>query len=286
MNISSIIKRNPVASFIVLTLGLSFTAFLLPIPPESAFVAVVSVDVMIPTLIALALVTLMDGRRGAVVFLQQTFRWRSPLKWYLIALAVGGSVPVGSGLLALVTGRIAAIELAAPTRFFNRHFSVRPTGRNWLARLCPAPDAGSVFTLHRHPDCRHSLGVTALRAVVGLCAECYPDCRRLDSPDPGFSAYLDIRQKWAQRAGRNHTARRIQQLWKSFQHSHFTGRVDMVRACRCRSGGCSLPAARLAHVVRSSGNGSTSRSIANDSLTFVSKRRHAYDKRSGYNLFI
>jgi hypothetical protein len=37
MNIRSRIKQHPVASFIVLTLGLSFAAFLLPVPPEGAF---------------------------------------------------------------------------------------------------------------------------------------------------------------------------------------------------------------------------------------------------------
>jgi membrane protease YdiL (CAAX protease family) len=117
MNLSTIIKQNPVASFIVLTLGLSFAAFLLPVPPESAFVAVVSVDVLFPTLVAFALVTLMQGRQGAAAFLRQTFRWRIPLKWYLIALAVGGIVPIGTSVLALMTGRIAAIEMAAPTPF-------------------------------------------------------------------------------------------------------------------------------------------------------------------------
>jgi membrane protease YdiL (CAAX protease family) len=70
---------------------------------------------MIPPLIALALVTLLEGRSGAALFLRQTFQWRSPLKWYLIAVALGGIVPVGSIVLALVTGRITAIEFAAPS---------------------------------------------------------------------------------------------------------------------------------------------------------------------------
>jgi membrane protease YdiL (CAAX protease family) len=117
MNLGTIIRQNSVASFIILTLGLSFAAILLPAPPESAFVAVVSVDVMIPTIVAFVLVTLTEGRQGAAAFLRQTIRWRRPFKWYLIALAVGGIVPIGSSVLALVTGRITALGSAAPTTF-------------------------------------------------------------------------------------------------------------------------------------------------------------------------
>lgn len=117
MNLSTTIKQNPVTSFIILTLGLSFAAFLLPVSQESAFTAVVSVDVMIPTIVAFVLVTLMQGRQGTVAFLRQTFRWRIQLKWYVIALVVGGIVPVGTSVLALVTGRISVIEIAAPTAF-------------------------------------------------------------------------------------------------------------------------------------------------------------------------
>ena len=65
MNLSTTVEQNPVTSFIMLTLGLSFAAFLLPVSQESAFTAVVSVDVMIPTIVAFVLVTLVHGRRGA-----------------------------------------------------------------------------------------------------------------------------------------------------------------------------------------------------------------------------
>ena len=117
MNLSTTVKQNSVTSFIMLTLGLSFAAFLLPVSQENAFTAVVSVDVMIPTIVAFVLVTLMHGRQGTVAFLRQTFRWHIPLKWYVIALGVGGIVPVGTSVLALVTGRISVIEIAAPNAF-------------------------------------------------------------------------------------------------------------------------------------------------------------------------
>jgi membrane protease YdiL (CAAX protease family) len=114
MNIRSRIKQHPVASFIVLTLGLSFAAFLLPVPPEGAFAIIALVAVMIPTIVAFVLVTLMEGRRGAGAFLRESFRWRSPLKWYLIAVAIGFVIHFGSSVLALLTGAIPAIEITAP----------------------------------------------------------------------------------------------------------------------------------------------------------------------------
>jgi membrane protease YdiL (CAAX protease family) len=114
MNIRSRIKQHPVASFIVLVVGLSFAAFLLPLPPEGAFAIIALVAVMIPTIVACTLVALMDGRPGVSAFLRQCFRWRSPLKWYLIAVAIGFVIHFGSSLLALLTGAIPAIEITAP----------------------------------------------------------------------------------------------------------------------------------------------------------------------------
>jgi uncharacterized protein len=119
MNIRSRIKQHPVASFIVLTLGLSFAAFLLPVPDdaESAFTIVAFVLVMIPTIVAFGLVTLIEGRQGMAVFLRQTFRWRCALKWYLIAVVIGFVWQFGTSILALLTGRIATIQMVAPTVF-------------------------------------------------------------------------------------------------------------------------------------------------------------------------
>jgi membrane protease YdiL (CAAX protease family) len=114
MNLSTIVKQYPVASFIILTLGLSFAAFLLPVPPEGAFAVIALVAVMIPTVVAFALVALMEGRQGVGVFLRQTFRWRSPVIWYLVAVAIGFVIHFGSSILALLTGRIPAIEITAP----------------------------------------------------------------------------------------------------------------------------------------------------------------------------
>jgi membrane protease YdiL (CAAX protease family) len=114
MNIRSRIKQHLVASFIILTLGLSFAAFLLPVPPKSAFAIIALAAVAIPTIVACTLVALMDGRPGVSAFLRQCFRWRSPLKWYLSAVAIGFVIHFGSSILALLTGTIPAIEITAP----------------------------------------------------------------------------------------------------------------------------------------------------------------------------
>jgi membrane protease YdiL (CAAX protease family) len=114
MNVKATINQHPVASFIVLTLGLSFAAFFLPVPPEGAFAIIALAAVMIPTTVAFALVALMEGRHGVGAFLRESFRWRSPLKWYLIAFALGFVIHFGSSLLARLTGAIPAIEITAP----------------------------------------------------------------------------------------------------------------------------------------------------------------------------
>jgi membrane protease YdiL (CAAX protease family) len=114
MNIRSRIKQHPVASFIVLVVGLSFAAFLLPVAGEGAVVVLLTVLAALPTIVAFALVAVMDGRRGAGAFLRQSFQWRAPLKWYLVAIALGFFIQFGSSVLALVTGRIATIEISAP----------------------------------------------------------------------------------------------------------------------------------------------------------------------------
>jgi hypothetical protein len=79
------IKRNPVVSFITLTLGLSLATFLLPVPRENAFVTIAFMLVMIPTIVAFSLVALMDGREGLRIFSREVFNWHVALKWVLIA---------------------------------------------------------------------------------------------------------------------------------------------------------------------------------------------------------
>src|SRR5215216_5280690 len=155
MNLTTIIKQNPVASFIALTLGLSFAAFLLPVPQASAFALVAFLLLPIPTLVAVALVALMEGRQGLRTFLRQIFSRQMDLKWAVIALTLGFVLHLGGSILALVTGRISAIEITAPTAFFIAYFP--------LARLEEIGWRG--FALRRLLD-RHSPFVATL--MVGI----------------------------------------------------------------------------------------------------------------------
>src|SRR4051812_35684539 len=122
MNLSTTVKHNPVASFVVLTLGLSFATFLLPVPKDSAFATIALVLVTIPTIVSFALVTLIDGRHGLRAFLREVFTQRVALKWVVIALALGFVIHFGASLMALVTGRISIITIATLTAFFIVYF--------------------------------------------------------------------------------------------------------------------------------------------------------------------
>lgn len=121
MNLRTRIKLHPVASFIIFTMGLSFSAFLLPmlfsIPAEGAFSSVVFVAVNFPAIVALVLVTVIGGRKGLIAFLRQSLSWRIPVKWYLIALVLGALVPIGGVIAALLTGMISTISIISPTVF-------------------------------------------------------------------------------------------------------------------------------------------------------------------------
>ncbi len=118
MSLRKLIKQYPVACFIAATLGLSFAAMLLPFPKDSAFAMIASIMVLIPTLVAFTLVTVMVGRKGLRAFLREVFNGQMSLKWAVISLVLGFALHFGSSLLALVTGRIAAIEITTPNAFF------------------------------------------------------------------------------------------------------------------------------------------------------------------------
>lgn len=114
MNLGQSIRQYPVTVFIILTLGLSFLSFLQPVPPESAFMLIALVLVMIPTIVAFGLVGLMDGRQGLRTFLRDIFAWRAAPKWFGIAFALGFLIHFGGSLLALLTGSMSAIEFGEP----------------------------------------------------------------------------------------------------------------------------------------------------------------------------
>ena len=118
MNLRTTIKQHPLASFIVLTFGLAYAAFLVPVSGEGALLLLLTFLVAVPTIVAFALVAVMEGRVGVGAFLRQSFRWRAPMIWYLIAIALGFLMQFGSSVLALLPGRISAIEIGAPDAAF------------------------------------------------------------------------------------------------------------------------------------------------------------------------
>jgi membrane protease YdiL (CAAX protease family) len=117
MNLKAVIRQNPVASFIVLTLGLSFAAVLLPVEGEMAFAIIALILVMFPAIVAVGLEAVIGGRRGVIAFLRECFRWRGALKWYVIAIGIGFLMNLGVSLLALLLGRIPAIVIGVPLVF-------------------------------------------------------------------------------------------------------------------------------------------------------------------------
>jgi membrane protease YdiL (CAAX protease family) len=99
-------------------------------------------------------------RAGA--FLRQCFRWRSPLKWYLIAVAIGFVIHFGSSILALLTGAIPAIEITAP----NATLAIIP-----LAALLEEIGWRG-FALRRLLDRYSPFNATLIIAFPGHCCTC------------------------------------------------------------------------------------------------------------------
>ena len=114
MNLTTLVKQYPVASFIVLTVGLSFAVLLMPASGEGAILLVLSLLVIVPTFAACVLVAAIDGRRQVGAFLRQCLQRRAAVKWYLVAIAVGFVIQFGSSLVALLAGRISALEIGTP----------------------------------------------------------------------------------------------------------------------------------------------------------------------------
>ncbi|MBI1277586.1 MAG: CPBP family intramembrane metalloprotease [Anaerolineaceae bacterium] len=117
MNLKAMITQNPVASFIVLTLGLSVASLFLPVEGEMAFAIIALILVMFPTIVAIGLEAIMGGRRGVMAFVRECFRWRGTLKWAIIAIGIGFLMNFGVSVLAVLLGKITVITISAPVVF-------------------------------------------------------------------------------------------------------------------------------------------------------------------------
>jgi membrane protease YdiL (CAAX protease family) len=109
-----LVKRYPVSTYLALTVGLSVLVFLIPAPDEGTLLGLLLLATILPTAVAIAVTWVLDGRSGAAAFIRQCFDWRSPLLWYLVAVALGFVVQLGSSVLALLGGRISTLELRPP----------------------------------------------------------------------------------------------------------------------------------------------------------------------------
>lgn len=102
-----LLRRHALATFCTLTIALTFSATLLPLPRD----AVPVVMVFIPALLAIALTALSDGQAGVQSLLGKLAQWRINPKWVAIALALGLVMRLTMSLIALGLGLIPALQL-------------------------------------------------------------------------------------------------------------------------------------------------------------------------------
>jgi membrane protease YdiL (CAAX protease family) len=98
-----------VATFVTLTLGLSYAAYLLPIPPEAKAVLFPMVIVFIPVLVATVLAAVGQGSAG----LSALYRYLRPNKprWLLIGALVGVTLQLAIAVLALLLGMVPSVAI-------------------------------------------------------------------------------------------------------------------------------------------------------------------------------
>lgn len=103
----AMVKKHAPWTFCALTVGLSFATYLLPLPRE----ALPFVIVLIPTVVALVLAALAEGRVGVGRLLGQLGRWRVGLHWYAVVLGLGLALRLGMSLLGLALGLTSSLQL-------------------------------------------------------------------------------------------------------------------------------------------------------------------------------
>lgn len=104
-------QRMLFVSFVALTLLLTFTAYLLPLPAESKSILFPIVVALIPTLVATFLAGFAE-RRGALKELYSKLRIGIP-RWLLVSILVGAAMQLAIALLALVFGYTSSVRFTA-----------------------------------------------------------------------------------------------------------------------------------------------------------------------------
>lgn len=105
--ILSFVTRHSVALFASLTLLLTFATYLLPLPRE----VLPFMIVLLPTLLAIGLTAMSEGRSGVRALVGKLGQWRVNLKWLLITLGLALLMRLAISVLALVLGLIPVIQV-------------------------------------------------------------------------------------------------------------------------------------------------------------------------------
>jgi membrane protease YdiL (CAAX protease family) len=97
MRLKNLIQKYPVASYFILTFAISwFGAFILVAPnllrkqPITKLDGLLMFPVMItgPALVSILLTRILEGKQGLRNLWSKIFRWRLPLKWWLVAFLI------------------------------------------------------------------------------------------------------------------------------------------------------------------------------------------------------
>lgn len=102
------LQRHAVAAFCTLTVLLSYACYLLPVPRGEPLQIVL---VLVPTLVAVLIVSLSEGGAGVRALLGQAFRWRISLKWLAVSLAAALGMRLAVSLLGLALGMIPRLQV-------------------------------------------------------------------------------------------------------------------------------------------------------------------------------
>ena len=108
MNLKAVVKNAPVTIFVSLVSIISILVSFAPIGGDDKFLILATLIVPIPTIIAIALAAMTGGVRA---FLRRDLNWSVDLRWLLVGLGIALAARLLTGVLALLTGAISAIEV-------------------------------------------------------------------------------------------------------------------------------------------------------------------------------
>src|SRR5687768_2820159 len=109
------LKVHSVLWFVILTLGLSFGAYFLPLPVEQKSLLVPVLLVLVPTIVCIPLALLTEGSQG----IRQLFSSvRGAGKWILIGAGVGALLRIAVLIVGILLGTSIQADLSAPGTAF------------------------------------------------------------------------------------------------------------------------------------------------------------------------